>query len=678
MKLCKFLPFLILTAAVACQAPVLPASPPTISFVSFRNTASNIVIPASNNVVPANFIAEVTSSDRNRVTDVQCFNGGNQVTSGTLYRTACSYSSVAGSPELRAVATNTANLQGSTSKVVTVDSLPPVATSLQVGGTTFDPGTGTSFATTLTLDSKALLQISSSGTDILQTFIEKDGVRIAQAGGNKAQVEIIPTESTPFAVVFGVVDTAGNIAKYTVLVSVNKITGDGTPPTVGIASPSAGATISGTRIVTVNASDAGGIDKVTLIANNNPVASQTPQGGAPSVSFALDTLAYENGSLELKAVAVDKSGLSTTSNAVLTTVNNIQGPVLSIASPNNNANVSGPTSVSVNLRRRASTFSYASAGQCAAATLPANCGSLKVDLIDYRGTIVETKFVLTTNPGDTKLFETSTFDLSAIPNDFYTIRATVSVIVDANTTTDTLTEQIVIRNNNANESPPAAIIIAPLRMNEQQSVLPTFRQSVGYLAADISDNAGITFAELRMTCDSCTVNNGPVNALEQYQAFIPPVTAARIVLSFNANGTPFLPDGDYTMRLVLEDTGKNRNIQEIKVRLNRDPSTSNPYSRIIDDLVDNVGDKLTPGAATFNTNGFNGVDNYTGLHALSGPAGVLFSANTSLAGVNVASTTNAIRYSFNASGLWSLTSQFQNMTNGDIYSIVTGQSVAKL
>ncbi len=674
MKPTLILSVLGLAAIVACQAPPIPAAAPSISFVSFRNAVSNIVIPASSNFVPANFVAELTSSDRNQVTNVQCAG----VTNPTGYRTTCIYTGLAGAVNLQATATNSSNLSSTTTKAVTVDGTPPVATGLQVGSTTFDPSTGNSFATTITLGASALLRVTSAGSDILATFIERDGKQIVSSSGNSAQFELLAQDSTPFSVAFGVVDTAGNVARYTVLVSVNKITGDGTPPVVSVSSPVAGATVSGNLIVTVNASDAGGIDKVTLIANNNPVTTTTPPSGSPSVSFPLDTLQFENGVLELKAVAVDKSGLSTTSNAIVTTVNNIQGPVLSIAAPNNNASVSGPTSVSVNMRRRASTFTFADAGQCAAATLPANCGSLKVDLIDYRGTIVESKFVATTNPGDTKLFETSTFDLSAIPNDLYTVKATVSVLVGANITVDTLTEQITIRNNNANESPPAAIIIAPLRINELQTILPNFRQAGGFLAADISDNAGITFAELRMTCDSCTANSGPVNALEQYQAFIPPVTSARIVLSFNANGTPFLPDGDYTMRLVLEDTGKNRNIQEIKVRIDRDPSTANPFLPFITNRVDNLGDKLTPGASTFNTSGFNGVNNYTGLHVLTSPTGAFFSINTTFASVNAPSTANAIRYSFNASGNWNLASQFQNMTNGDIYSVGITESVAKI
>jgi hypothetical protein len=687
-----FIPPVLLAVVVACQPPTLPPAPPTVAFTSFKNTTSNIVIPANNNVVPANFIAEISSSDRKRVTDIQCFNGGTAVTSGAAYRTACSYSGVTGAPEIRAVATNNDGLTAQATKLVTVDGTPPVASTLQVGGSSFDPTTGSNFSTTVTLGSSALLRVSASGTDILQTFIERDGVRIAQSSGSSVQVQVTPVDNAPFAVGFGVVDTAGNVTKYTVLVTVNQIVGDGVPPVVSISSPAAGATVSGNLIVTVNASDEGGIDKVTLIANNNPVSTTTPAIGSPSVSFALDTLQFENGVLELKAVAVDKSGLSATSGAVLTTVNNIQSPVVSIAAPSNNAQVSGLTTVSVNVRQRASGFDYASAAQCTAAGLPTNCGSIKVDLIDYRGTIVETKFIATANPGSTKLFETTSYDLSAIPNDIYDIKATVSVVVASNTTVDTLSNQILIRNLNANDSPPASIIIAPQRLNELQTTLPTYRQSVGYLAADISDNKGIEFAELRMTCTSCAAGTGPVNALEQYIAFIPPITASRIVMNFNANGTPFLPDGDYTMRLVIQDNEKNRNIQEIKARIDRDPATSNPHTINVVAGFDNEGDKLTPGGATFVV-GAAPTTNYSVLNVVTSPSGriaastifgfpVTVNAPSPLAPLpaRTFTFTNSFGTSvgFDSVGRWSYLGQVQNMTSGDIYSVSESQGVTKL
>ncbi len=671
MKPTLILSVLGLAAIVACQAPPIPAAAPSISFVSFRNAVSNIVIPASSNFVPANFVAELTSSDRNKVTDVQCFNGATAVTTGAAYRTTCSYTAVVGSPELRATATNSSNLQGTTTKTVTVDNTPPVATGLQVGGTTFDPSTGNSFATTITLGASALLRVTSAGSDILATFIERDGKQIVSSSGNSAQFELLAQDSTPFSVAFGVVDTAGNVARYTVLVSVTKITGDGTPPVVSVASPVAGAVVSGNLIVTVNASDAGGIDKVTLIANNNPVTTASPQPGSPSVSFALDTLQFENGALELKAVAVDKSGLSTTSNAVLTTVNNIQGPVLSIAAPTNNSAVNGIVPVSVNIRKRASAFTYATAVECAAATLAANCGQVKVDLIDYRGTIVQTKFVITPaspTPGDTKLFETSGFDLSAIPNDFYTITASAYVVVATTTAATALSESIVIRNQNASQQPPAIIIQNPIRVNELQTILPVFRQPFGFVVAELSDNSGLDSVELRATCDSCASGSGPVNALEQYQKLTG--TAAKVALKFDADGTPFLPNGDYTLRIVAQDTDKNRNIQEVKVTIARDPN----YIKLNYNVVAGLPTTdFRPGSGSCTVTGLDATKQYRVASWFINPSNGYSFRDDSI----TQQTSVGVGTAFNAIGNWFCFSQVTNVTDARVDWVEGSFSVVK-
>jgi hypothetical protein len=667
MKPSLILSVLGLAAIVACQAPTIPPAPPSISFVSFRNAVSNIVIPSTSNFVPANFEAILTSSDRNKVTNVQCAGVPNPVG----YRTTCSYTGQSGTVNLQATATNSANLSSTTTKSVTVDSTPPVATDFQVGGASFDPTTGNSFATTLPLDTTALLRVTSAGSDILGTFIERDGKQIVSSSSNLAQFELRVQDSTPFSVTFGVVDTAGNVARYTVLVSVNKITGDDTPPVVSVASPVAGATVSGNLIVTVNASDVGGIDKVTLIANNNPVTTASPQPGSPSVSFALDTLQFENGVLELKAIAVDKSGLSTTSNAVLTTVNNIQGPVLSIAAPTNNSAVNGIVPVSVNIRKRASGFTYATSAECAAARLPANCGQVKVDLIDYRGTIVETKFVTTPaspTPGDTKLFETSGFDLSAIPNDFYTITASAYVVVATTTTATALSESIVIRNQNTSRQPPAIIIQNPIRVNELQTILPVFRQPFGFVVAELSDNSGLDSVELRATCDSCTSGSGPVNALEQYIKLTG--TSAKVALKFDADGTPFLPNGDYTLRVVAQDSEQNRNIQEVKVTIARDPN----YVKLNYNVVSGPATTdFRPGSGSCTVTGLDTTKRYRVASWFINPSGGYSFRDDSI----TQQVSVGVGTAFNAVGNWFCFSQVTNITDARVDWVEGSFSVVK-
>jgi large repetitive protein len=653
----RFAPLALLSILfVACPQPV-NKSAPSISFASFVNTVSGVSIPGSSTTLPSNFVAQVRSGDEDKVTDVQCSLDGNKITSSVAYRANCAYVVTGTNATLSATASNSSNLSNTATKSVTIDNVAPTASSLQVGSSSFDPATGSSFNTTLTLDTTSLLKVTSSDADVLQTFIELDGRRIAEAAGNTVQYSLSVTNSSPFGLKFGVVDKAGNISRYTVLVAVNKITGDGVPPVVNIASPASAVTVSGNLIVTVNANDTGGIKKVTLVANNNPVANATPQNGDPSVSFALDTLKFENGPLELKAIAVDNSDLSTTSNAVTVTVNNIQGPVLSIASPSNNTDVSGPTTVAVNILKRASGFNYAAPADCAGATLASNCGSIKVDLIDYRGTIVDTKLIITTNPGSTKLFESSSFDLSAIPNDFYTIRSVVYVLNAGDTTVTKLSDEVTIRNKNASEQPPAIVITNPIRVNELQTTLPVFGQSFGFVVAEISDNSGLSSVELRATCDSCASGSGPVNALEQYIKL--EGTAAVVVLRFDADGTPFLPNGDYTLRVVAQDSSGNRNIQEVKTKINRDPVyVSLNYS--VEKGLPSAS--FNPGSGTCKVTGLIITKRYRVASWFIKPSGAYI--------FNDQSVTNAteagIGTGFDAAGNWQCYSQVTNVTDARV------------
>jgi hypothetical protein len=660
----RFAPLVLLSLLFVACPQTAGKSAPSVSFASFTNTISNVVIPGSSTTLPSNFIAKIKTGDEDKVSDVQCLLDGAKITSTADFR--CAYTVTGANATLSATASNPSNQSATTTKSITIDNIAPTANSLQVGSSNFDPANGNSFNTTVTLDTTSLLKVTSSDPDILQTFIELDGKRIAETAGNTVQYSLSVKESSPFGLKFGVVDKAGNISRYTVLVVVNKITGDGVPPTVSI-DPINPTTVTGNLTVTVNASDTSGIKKVTLIANNNPVKSATPQNGEPSVSFALDTVKFANGPLELKAVAVDNSDLSTTSSVVNVTINNPQSPVLSIASPSNNSEVSGQTVVAVNVLRRGD-FTYATPAQCIAAipVLPSDCGSIKVNLIDYRGQNVDTKTISTTNPGATQLLESSSFDLSAIPNDFYTIRASTYVLVGSSTVTKLL-DEVVIRNKNASEQPPAIIITNPIRVNELQTVLPVFGQPFGYVIAELSDDSGLSSVELRATCDSCASGSGPINALEKYIKL--EGTTAKVVLRFDADGTPFLPNGDYTLRVVAQDSAGNRNIQEVKTKLNRDPN----YVKL------NYVQTQSPAGGFFNpqtgkctVTGLDVTKRYRVASWIINPSGSFGFRDDSVTNT----TTAGISVSFTAAGDWLCFSQVTNVTDARIDWVEDGFTVA--
>jgi hypothetical protein len=113
--------------------------------------------------------------------------------------------------------------------------------------------------------------------------------------------------------------------------------GDTTPPTISFSFPAANATLAGTVTVQVSASDASGIQSVTL---NSPV---TATDNSAPYAFSINTTTLTNGSHTLMATAVDAAGNSAT-GSITVAVSNVAdtvAPVPTISSPGNGATVSG-------------------------------------------------------------------------------------------------------------------------------------------------------------------------------------------------------------------------------------------------------------------------------------------------------------------------------------------------
>jgi subtilisin family serine protease len=128
-------------------------------------------------------------------------------------------------------------------------------------------------------------------------------------------------------------------------------TGDSTPPTVAIASPT-GGTASGTVAVSVSASDNVGVTRVELRVNGVTVASDS----AAPFQFSWNSGSVANGTVSLTAAAFDAAGNSAVSSTVSLGVSNgtptvpdTTPPTVSITSPSGGAaTVSGTVTVSIN------------------------------------------------------------------------------------------------------------------------------------------------------------------------------------------------------------------------------------------------------------------------------------------------------------------------------------------
>lgn len=123
--------------------------------------------------------------------------------------------------------------------------------------------------------------------------------------------------------------------------------GDTTPPTVSLTAPAAGATVSGTTVISATASDDVGVAGVQFKVNGNNMGAEDTV--AP-YSYSWDTTAAANAPHTLTAVARDAAGNQTVSATRTVTVSNGGGdttpPTVSLTAPASGATVSGTTVIS--------------------------------------------------------------------------------------------------------------------------------------------------------------------------------------------------------------------------------------------------------------------------------------------------------------------------------------------
>lgn len=118
-------------------------------------------------------------------------------------------------------------------------------------------------------------------------------------------------------------DAAGNVSAPSNEASA-VVAADTTPPTVAITDPAPGATVSGSVVVTADASDAVGVAGVQFKVDG---ANLGAEDTAAPYSVSWDSRTAANGSSVLTAVARDAAGNTATSSQVTVTVSNSAGLV---------------------------------------------------------------------------------------------------------------------------------------------------------------------------------------------------------------------------------------------------------------------------------------------------------------------------------------------------------------
>lgn len=118
-------------------------------------------------------------------------------------------------------------------------------------------------------------------------------------------------------------------------------------PVVVITSPSDGAVVGESVIISASAADNIGVQYVKLYIDNNLLVNDST---AP-FTYELDTYKYPNGAYSIKAVAYDAAG-NNSSDLISVSINNSSsgpGPVVHITSPANGSTVKGEVLITVNV-----------------------------------------------------------------------------------------------------------------------------------------------------------------------------------------------------------------------------------------------------------------------------------------------------------------------------------------
>jgi parallel beta-helix repeat protein len=150
--------------------------------------------------------------------------------------------------------------------------------------------------------------------------------------------------SGSFARTLGIVLAAGVLLGFSPAYAAKPASrNDRAAPSVSIAAPAAGSTVSGVVSVSVTASDNIGVARVDLAANGVLVTSATT---AP-YAFRWDSTKLPNGAATLSATAYDLSGNKGSTSATVNVANSSLPPSVAISSPSPGSTLSGTVSVAV-------------------------------------------------------------------------------------------------------------------------------------------------------------------------------------------------------------------------------------------------------------------------------------------------------------------------------------------
>ncbi|TDE85691.1 Ig-like domain-containing protein [Deinococcus sp. S9] len=476
--------------------------------------------------------------------------------------------------------------------------------------------------------SAAPITISASATDNLTGVASMEAtiqgpkdtapMTLGVQQGSKYSAVYTPVDPGTYTVKFSALDAAGNPAPIETRTFVYNVT---TPPTEKAPAPILSVVGSSPYTGNMSVNVAGNFDTNSQVDRmilqikdrNDMVDNTTYVTSQPQASFSVDTTKFANGDLRLQVIAYTKTGLRGVSDVTTVQVKNVLNPVIAVAAPSNGASVNTPTvPVRVTLTKSGDTnYTF-------------NPASLTIDLLDYRGQLLETRAVtnqtVTCTPsadGATYTCDTS-FDMAGMPADTYTIRATATAVVDG--TPQTLRTESKFTSNTVSVNPPASTIRFPAAITKTDNTrAPAKVDSSSGFFATVSDNTAVQYVEARIVgpfaegnietdgtkqCQaSGSIVGTPVNVLllNVPGANLPAYQAQDVfVTNLDIDGSTYVPSNlpgqRYDLRVTVADSEGNRNIQCVPVIIDRGLSRPTYNTSV---TTTPTTPNLTPGMLTY-------------------------------------------------------------------------------
>ncbi|NTY02022.1 hypothetical protein [Deinococcus sp. JMULE3] len=517
----------------------------------------------------------------------------------------------AGTYTLSVTATDNSGKTGTATTQFTVDAQRPALTSVKVDGTAITDGA--------TLDrlvnQSAILTVTSTDNASSPVISVYNGTTLVARDQGTLTFDLKNNAAGPAIYTVVSTDAVGNSVSQTFTVNYAQTnTETAAPAPVLLINNTDAEPYSNVLSLTASAGVAPGVSVKQMILQvtdaKGIVDTTTFTSTSENATFNIDTTKYPDGSLKLQLIVIDSTDKRGLSAVKTVQIANSVAPTITIVSPTNGSNVSGPTQVKVQFRQNNTEFTF----QPAIATL---------DIIDSRGAVVTTQTapIVATNQGLWEATTTVDFNATQYLNAGYTLRATAVVQLKNETTTRTLTATSTVENRSVTQEPPALNILLPVFYDAQATLRPVLTRKSA-VAVQVSDSDSIVKLDLQFICDKANKLPTQTCNTTAYNFNIPINSAGLFYRVFNTgvlmDGQPFVENGNYVLRVTATDEAGNSNFKEMNVLVDRSRAgiPNLTFNRVA--IFDDGGSRFTPTAA----NWFIG-SGISGLDALGRPVPIL-------------------------------------------------------